>query len=43
MITIPYAGEFTRIAGPASLLVADRTRADPERYAAALRAFAAGS
>lgn len=43
VITIPCTGDFTRIAGPAALLVTDATRTDPDRYAAALRTFAAGS
>ena len=41
VIEIPCRGEYTRVAGASALLVTGETRADPERYAEALTAFAA--
>ncbi|GAA2014998.1 hypothetical protein [Microbacterium ulmi] len=40
IVTIPCAGEHTRVIGAHALLVADATRADPDRYRAALARFA---
>ncbi len=39
IITIPCRGEHTRVIGDSALLMTEATRADPERYAAALRTF----
>jgi len=39
VVTIPCRGEHTRMVERSALLVSDGTRDDPERYAAALRAF----
>ncbi len=39
IITIPCRGEHTRVVGDSGLLMTAATRADPERYAAALAVF----
>ncbi|MGT2426276.1 hypothetical protein [Amnibacterium kyonggiense] len=39
VVTIPVRGSFTRVVGPAALLVATATRDDPDAYRAALTTF----
>lgn len=39
VITLPCQGEFTRVVGPAALLLTAATRDDPETYRAALTTF----
>lgn len=43
IVTLPCVGDHTRQIGEHVLLVTDATRDDPERYARALREFAAGT